>query len=116
MKNTFLFLAFVLLLASCGGPTSSEQYGDKVSLLPCDTISFPIDENTTYETRAMFHFEEAGREYLSFRTDENKGTHIHVFDIEKESVHKTVPLYYQGPNGIPNMFGAYPMGMNHYLG
>ena len=115
MKNASLFLALVLFLVSCGGSTSSEQYGDEVTLLPCDTISFPIDENTTYESRAMFHFEEAGREYLFFRTYENKGNHIHIFDIEKEDVHKTVPLYRQGPNAIPSMLGAYPMDMNHSI-
>ena len=80
MKNASLFYALALFLVSCGGSTSEEQYGDKVTLLPCDTISFPIDENTTYESRAMFQFEDDGREYLSFRTYENKGNHIHIFD------------------------------------
>ena len=116
MKNvSLLLLVLVLLLASCGGFTPEEQYGDDVTLLACDTISFPIDENTTYESRAMFHFEEDGREYLFFRTYESKGSHIHIFDIEKENVHKTVPLYKQGPNAIPSMLGAYPMDIGHYI-
>lgn len=115
MKNASLFYALALFLVSCGGSTSEEQYGDKVTLLPCDTISFPIDENTTYESRAMFQFEDDGREYLSFRTYENKGNHIHIFDIEKEDVHKTVPLFRQGPNAIPGMLGAYPMDLNHSI-
>ena len=115
MKSVFLFLTFILFLMSCGGSMHKEQYGDKVTLVSCDTIRFPIDKNTTYESRAMFQFEEDGREFLFSRTYENKGHHILIFDIEKEDIHKTVPLYRQGPNGIPNMLGAYPMDMNHYI-
>lgn len=115
MKSIYLFLTISLFLTSCGSSTSEGKYGDKVALIPSDTISFPIDENTTYESRAMYQFEEDGREYLVFRTFENKGNHIHVFDIEKEDIYKTVPLYRQGPNAIPSMLGAFPMDIGHYL-
>ena len=35
-----------------------------VDLCADDTIGFPIDENTYYECKVMFQFEDEGREYL----------------------------------------------------
>lgn len=38
-----------------------------------------------------------------------------IFDVENRSVFKTVPLYEEGPNGIPAIFGSWPVDMNHFI-
>ena len=118
MCRCFIFVFFIIFLFfSCSENSSSiEKYGDSKTLVGSDTISFPIDEETYYASRAMFQFEDNGKEYLFFKNRTNKGTSkIFVFDIEKECVHKTVPLYRQGPHGIPAIMGAYPINMSNYL-
>ena len=116
-KNLIILGIVCLHFLSCGHePSSIEKYGDSKTLVGSDTISFPIDEETYYASRAMFQFEDNGKEYLFFKNRTNKGTSkIFVFDIEKECVHKTVPLYRQGPHGIPAIMGAYPIDMTNYL-
>lgn len=46
---------------------------------------------------------------------EEKGSHIHIFDIEKQNVHKTIPWFRQGPHAVPSVLGGFPIDMNHIL-
>lgn len=115
MKKIFFLLLIFPLYLSCGRNTSS-SFADQAYLLPSDTISFSVDDSTYYESKAMFQFEDRGREYLFFQNDRNRGvSRLIIFDIEKEGVYKSVPLYKEGPNGISNILGGYPMDMEHFL-
>lgn len=76
---------------------------------------FFIDDSTYYESKAMFQFEDQGREYLCFQNNRNRGvSRLIVFDIENECVYKSVPLYKDGPDGIPSVFGAFPLDMERF--
>ena len=118
MFKYFNFLGVVcFFLYSCGNTSSSiYEYGDSKTLIGSDTISFPIDEETYYASKSIFQFEDNGKEFLFFKNLTNKGaSKAIVFDVEKESVHKTVPLYKEGPNGIPSISGGFPVDMNYSL-
>ena len=93
-----------------------EEMADDVFFDVRDTVVFPIDENTFYESKAIFQFEEKGKEYLFFQNRRDKGRlHLKIFDIENESIHKEIPLYREGPNGIPSIFGGFPLCLDKYV-
>lgn len=115
MKRIFFLLLLFSACISCGRKVS-ESLKDQVCLMPTDTISFFIDDSTYYESKAMFQFEDQGREYLCFQNNRNRGvSRLIVFDIENECVYKSVPLYKDGPDGIPSVFGAFPLDMERFL-
>ena len=115
MKPLPILFLFILFFFSCGQKTS-ESYHDQAGLVPGDTLSFLIDDSTYYESKAMFQFEDHGREYLCFQNNRNRGvSRLIIFDIEKGSIHKSVPLRKEGPNGMPSVMGAYPLDMNRFL-
>ena len=115
MKRLFFLLLLFPIYFSCGRKTS-ESLKDQVCLVPSDTISFLIDDSTYYESKAMFQFEDQGREYLCFQNNRNRGvSRLIIFDIEKECVYKSVPLRKEGPDGMPSVMGGYPLDMNHFL-
>ena len=115
MKPLPILFLFILFFFSCGQKTS-ESYHDQAVLVPGDTLSFLIDDSTYYESKAMFQFEDHGREYLCFQNDRNRGvSRLIIFDIEKGSIYKSVPLRKEGPNGMPSVFGSYPLDMNRFL-
>ncbi len=109
-----LAILFAVLLSSC--TQSSRTFNDSVRLSGGDTLNFVIDDSTYYESKAMFQFEHDGKEYLFFQTSRDKGVlRVLIYDIEKENLYRSVPLYKQGPNGIPGLLGGYPLGMNRFL-
>jgi len=115
MKRIFFLFLIPLLCLSCGRKTSGSSV-DQVCLVSADTISFLVDDSTYYESKAMFQFEDGGREYLFFQNNRNRGVlRLIIFDIEKECMHKAVPLHKEGPNGIPSVLGGYPLDMEHFL-
>lgn len=115
MKRVF-FLFFILsLYLSCGRRTLDSS-NDQAWLVPGDTICFTMDDSTYYESKAMFQFEDEGREYLFFQNNRYRGTlRLLIFDIEKECLHKAVPLQREGPDGIPSILGGYPIDMEHFV-
>lgn len=68
-KNISLIFLLLLFMVSCGNK-QSETFDDQVSLVGSDVLSFPLDETTYYESKAIFQFENEGREYLFFRMKE----------------------------------------------
>lgn len=111
----FLLLCFCILCYACSKKTLTENSG-LANLIPADTLRFPIDDSTYYESKAMFQFEDKNKEYLFFQTSWHRGIlRIIIFDIEKQSVHKSVPLYQEGPNGLPRIMGGFPLDMNRFL-
>lgn len=118
MKTLFQFACALVLSSffSCSGHSGTDEMADDVFLDVRDTIAFPIDENTFYESKAIFQFEEEGKEYLFFQNRRDKGRlHLKIFDIENESIYKEIPLYREGPNGIPSIFGGFPLGLDKYI-
>ena len=63
----------LMLLFSCSEHNCADEMADTVFFELQDTISFPIDENTFYASKAMFQFEEEGREFLFFQNRRDKG-------------------------------------------
>ena len=66
MKHFFLIFLWGILYCSCMD-TLQNKFISEVQLCARDTIKFPIDENTFYESKVIFQFEEEGREYLFFQ-------------------------------------------------
>lgn len=118
MKGVFQSACVFILsfFFSCSEHYRASEMADTVFFDVQDTITFPIDENTFYESKAIFQFEEAGKEYLFFQNRRDKGRlHLKIFDIENESIYKTVPLYKEGPNGIPAVLGGFPISLDKYI-
>ncbi|MDO4181708.1 MAG: DUF4221 family protein [Bacteroidales bacterium] len=116
IKRYSLLLSLgILLFGSCVSKDSSLGT-DQAELIPADTLCFPINDSTHYESKAMFQFEYSGREYLFFQNQRDKGSpHISIFDIEKECLYKSIPVYKEGPNGIPHVLGGWPLDMDHFI-
>lgn len=110
-----LIWLFLPLFVACK-VEHTESIEDIVTLEVKDTIMFPIDSYTFYESKAMFQFEEKGREYLFFQNRRDKGTlQLKIFDIEKECVYKNIPLYREGPNGMSAVLGGFPISLEKYI-
>jgi len=117
MKNISLFLSFFVLLfgVSCH-KKQSVAFDDQVSLVGCDTLVFSLDHSTFYDSKALFQFEDKGKEYLLFQNDRDRGKpRFLIFDIEECALFKTVPLYEEGPNGIAVIAGGWPVDMDHFI-
>lgn len=73
MKNNCLPLAFLTLVAfvSCH-QNPSVAFDDQVSLAGADTLVFSLDDSTYYNSKAIFQFEDHGKEYLSFQNDRER--------------------------------------------
>ena len=79
-----------------------------VGLAESKKITLPCDENTYFLSKSIFQFEEDGKEYLHFENSRKGLYEIITFDLEKQEVHKRIPIEPEGPNGIPTMFGSKP--------
>ena len=108
-NHSFLIIPiYSILLFSCqDNPKSSTASYDR-GLVESKKITLPIDENTYYLSKRMFQYEEEGKEFLFFGSFEKSAYEIILFDIEKEYVHKRIPLSKEGPNGIPAIMGCRP--------
>ena len=75
-------------------------------------ITLPVDENTYYLSKSIFHFEDKGKEYLSFgnQTKRQYATEIIIYDLNSQDIYKRFPLLREGPNAIPAAYGAVPLG------
>lgn len=110
------FCFFILLFVASCNKKQFVIFDDQASLVACDTLVFSMDDSTYYISKAIFQFEDNGKEYLSFQNDKDRGKpRILIFDIENRSVSKTVPLYEVGPNSISVIFGGWPIDMNHFI-
>lgn len=114
MKLKFFSLLLLLCLgASCVQKTFDPT--EKFSLVSGDSICFSLDDSTFYESKAMFQFEDKDKEYLFFQNKQKGALRVLIFDINKEELFKPIPLYKEGPNGIPAIWGGFPLDMEHFL-
>lgn len=111
----YIFLSLFLLVISCSDKQSG-VFDDQVSLVGSDTLAFSLDAFTYYNSKAIFQFENNGKEYLFFQNDRDRGKpRLLIFDIEEQNIFKSVPLYEEGPNGVAAISGGWPLDMNHFL-
>ena len=111
----YIFLSLLLLVTSCSEKQSG-AFDDQVSLTSSDTLVLSLDASTYYDSKAIFQFEDNGKEYLLFQNDRDRGKpRLLIFDIEKQNLFKSVPLYEEGPDGIAAISGGWPLDMNHFL-
>ena len=116
MKKIIQLLILVHLYA-CGSSKSGEDIEYTMELKESKKITLPCDENTYFLSKSIFQFEEDGKEYLHFENSRKGLYEIITFDLEKQEVHKRIPIEPEGPNGIPAMYGSkpYPDSKNYLI-
>ena len=107
MKQIILLLIFAQLCA-CSSSKNGEEIEYSKGLAETKKITLPIDENTYFLSKSIFQFEEDGKEYLHFENSRKGQYEIITFDLEKQDVHKRLPIAPEGPNGSPAMYGSKP--------
>ena len=116
MKKLLLLLVLVQLYA-CGSSKNEMEAEYSMELKEWKKITLPIDERTYFLSKSIFQFEEDGKEYLHFENSQKGMYEIVTFDLEKQDVHRRLPIQSEGPNGIPAMFGSrpYPDSKNYLI-
>ena len=101
----------LIILVSCQPKQESMEPVYKTELVETKKITLPVDENTYYLSKSIFHFEDKGKEYLSFgnQTKRQYATEIIIYDLNEHDIHKRFPLLREGPNAIPAAYGAVPL-------
>ena len=109
MKITsFICLVSCICLFACqDSPKESIAIYD-IGLAESKKIVLPVDENTYYLSKSIFQFEEDDKEYLLFGNLEKRQHELLIYDIEKQNLHKRIPLEKEGPNGVPGIWGCIP--------
>lgn len=107
MKKIILLLVLAHLYA-CSSPKKGEDATYSKELKETKKVTLPCDENTYFLSKSIFQFEEDGKEYLHFENSRKGQYEIITFDLEKQDVHKRLPIAPEGPNGIPAMYGSKP--------
>ena len=118
MKITsFICLASCICLFACQDLPKESTATYDIDLVESKKITLPCDENTYFLSKSIFQFEEDGKEYLHFENSRKGLYEIITFDLEKQEVHKRIPIEPEGPNGIPAMYGSkpYPDSKNYLI-
>ena len=106
MKKGHTLLIIISILSLCSCQTKKEQSTDpyNVELVESKKITLPIEDKKDFLSRSIFQFEEDGKEFLSFGTFERKRQYeLILFDLEKEDVHKRIPLTYEALPAITGL-------------
>ena len=116
MKKLLLLLVLVQLYA-CSSSKNEMEAEYSMELKELKKITLPIDERTYFLSKSIFQFEEDGKEYLHFENSRKGMYEIVTFDLEKQDVHRRLPIQPEGPNGIPAMYGSkpYPDSKNYLI-
>jgi len=116
MKKLLLLLILAQLYA-CSSSNNGTEIEYSKELVEAKKITLPIDERTYFLSKSIFQFEEDGKEYLHFENSQKGMYEIVTFDLEKQDVHRRLPIQPEGPNGIPAMFGSkpYPDSKNYLI-
>ena len=106
-EYTLLITLSILCLCACQTKTEKTTDSYNTSLVESKKITLPIENKKEFLSRSIFQFEEDGKEFLSFGVFERRRQYeIILFDLEKEDVHKRIPLVYDGPDGLPAIRGV----------
>ena len=112
-KNCWpITILYFLCLFSCQSKQENIHPVYRTELKEVKKITLPVDENTYYLSKSIFHFEDKGKEYLSFgnQTKRQYATEIIIYDLNSQDIYKRFPLLREGPNAIPAAYGAVPLG------
>ena len=118
MKITsFICLVSCICLFACQDSPKESIATYDIGLAESKKIVLSVDENTYFLSKSIFQFEEDGKEYLHFENSRKGLYEIITFDLEKQEVHKRIPIEPEGPNGIPAMYGSkpYPDSKNYLI-
>ena len=116
MKNILLL---AILFISCAFISACLNLSDNSlatynkQLVELKKITFPVDENMYYFSRALFQYEEDGKEFLHFENTEKNQYEIIIYDIKSQEISRRIQLHKQGPNGVPAVMGSKPLGNSH---
>ena len=107
----------LIILVSCQSKQGSMEPVYKTELVETKKITLPVDENTYYLSKSIFHFEDKGKEYLSFgnQTKRQYATEIIIYDLNEQDIHKRFPLLREGSNAIPAAYGAVPWDQDTFI-
>ena len=110
--HNLMIVAFFFALLSCQSKSGSMEPVYNTELKEIKKITLPVDENTYYLSKSIFHFEDEGKEFLSFGNQSTRqyATEIIIYDLDLQNIHKRFPLLREGPNAIPAAYGAVPFG------
>ena len=109
MKITsFICLVSCICLFACQDSPKESIATYDIGLAESKKIVLPVDENTYYLSKSIFQFEEDDKEYLLFGNLEKRQHELLIYDIEKQNLHKRIPLEKEGPNGVPGIWGCIP--------
>ena len=94
IKSTIIALtmASCICFLSCSSPSKESTATYDIGLTESKKITLPIDENTYFLSKSIFQFEEDGKEYLHFENSRKGMYEIITFDLEKQDVHKRLPI------------------------
>ena len=108
MKHTFLLIYLVgfTFISACQDSSNDLTATYDIGLIESKKITLPIDENTYYYSKAIFQFEEEGREFLSFENTQKHQYNIHIYDISSQELIKTILMKKEGPDGVPAVRGS----------
>ena len=107
-ERTLLITLSILCLCACQTKTDTPTVSYDIELIETKKITLPVDENTYYLSKSIFQFEEDNKEYLLFGNLEKRQHELLIYDIEKQNLHKRIPLEKEGPNGVPGIWGCIP--------
>ena len=109
MKITsFICLVSCICLFACQDSPKESIATYDIGLAESKKIVLPVDENTYYLSKSIFQFEEDDKEYLLFGNLEKRQYELLIYDVEKQNLHKRIPLEKEGPNGVPGIWGCIP--------
>lgn len=102
MVKYLLSLCLVAMLFSCTSTVETDRYSlertDKV-------LSFPVMEEVRVPQFSVFHFNERGKEYLSFQNLPK--SEILIYSIDSQNLIKRLSLNTEGDNSVVGGFGGY---------
>ena len=105
-SNTLLITLCIFCLCSCQTRTKQPADTYSIGLVESKKISLPLEAKTNTISYSIFQFEEDGKEYLSFGDFEKKQKELILFDLEKEVIHKRIPLDKERLNGVACVRGC----------
>ena len=120
LRNLFLLIVFiinVIFLSTCQSSSNDSTASYNICLVESKKIILPVDENTYYESKAIFPFEKDGKEYLHFLNALKRQYEIIIYDMTSGEMSKRIQLHKQGPDGVPAVMASKPFidGMNSLL-
>lgn len=102
MVKYLLLLCLAVLTFSCTSKVNTNKYSLKET---GHVLSFPVAEDIKVPQYCVFHFEERGKNYLSFQNLPKSD--ILIYSIESQNLVKRLHVNTEGDNSVVGGFGGY---------